>query len=365
MTATPVQLWACTPSSPFQVWSLLSGPFPHNNVALGGAGGLPPLGLYLNTLGFSNATGGILNVWTASPTNPWGQEWAFSSGRLASLSNGLCAGTSNASGALPAGTAVVQVPCANGASAAWSYDAATGLFAWGLDSALCLDAGTAVSCATLPPPLPPYCSPALPAAARAADLLQRMAPVEKAAMLAASNNGVPRLGVPPLRYGEALHGVLSGCGAAAPPAGGFASTGCPTSFPTALALGASFNRSLWRAVGEAIGVEARALFNQGGIAQSMLFTPNANPFVRGAAPRARARQPPPPPPPLHPPPFCSPHAHTRTHPPRRRLRRGTPAGGGAWRCQARTHSTRASTPQSTCWACRATAATASFARLPW
>lgn len=110
-------------------------------------------------------------------------------------------------------------------------------------------------------------------------LLALMLPVEKAAMLAASNNGVPRLGVPPQRYGEALHGVLSGCGAAAPPTvDGFVSSGCPTSFPTGLALGSSFNRTLWRAVGATIGTEARALFNQGGIAQTSLFTPDLNPF---------------------------------------------------------------------------------------
>ena len=272
VTATLVQLWACAPSSPFQVWSFLSAGFPRNNVRLGGAAGLPYTGLNLNTLGFSNSSGGTLNIWTDSPSNPWGQQWAYSSPRrqLASLTNGLCAGTSNSSGALPAGTTVVQVPCANGATAAWDADPATGLLHWGADPTLCLDAGTAVNCATQDPLLP-YCNPALPTPARVADLLARMVPVEKAAMLAASNNGVPRLGVPPLRYGEALHGVLSGCGEAAP-----GSTGCPTSFPTGLGLGSAFNRSLWRAVGETIGTEARALYNQGGIAQGMLFTPDVN-----------------------------------------------------------------------------------------
>ena len=282
-TGTALQLWPCDAASPFQSWSFLTLPFPRTNVRLGGATpALPYTGLNLNVLGFSNSTGGVLNVWTDSPENPYGQYWAYNTSgarQLTNRLNGLCAGTTNASGALPAGTPVVQVPCSNGAAAAWAYSSATGLLAWGLDAALCLDAGSAFSCASAPAPRPPYCDPALPAGARAADLLARLAPTEKAAFLSASNNGFPRLGVPPLRYGEALHGVLSGCGAPAPPTpSGFASTGCPTSFPTGLALGSSFNRTLWRAVGATIGAEARALFNQCGIAQPMLFTPDINPF---------------------------------------------------------------------------------------
>ena len=46
----------------------------------------------------------------------------------------------------------------------------------------------------------------------------------------------------------------------APP--GFVSTGCATSFPHALSLAATFNASLWTAVGDAIGREARSLYNQ-------------------------------------------------------------------------------------------------------
>lgn len=43
---------------------------------------------------------------------------------------------------------------------------------------------------------------------------------------------------------------------------GYTSTGCPTSFPHALLMSASFNRSLWTAVGTAISTEDRALHNQ-------------------------------------------------------------------------------------------------------
>jgi hypothetical protein len=167
------------------------------------------------------------------------------------------------------------------AEARWALDAATAHLVWAGDAGggLCLDAGTAASCAQPPLAGLPYCDAALPAEARVADLVPRLQPVEAAALLSVSSNGVPRLGIPPLRFGEALHGVLSGCGAPhADPSTGYTSSGCPTSFPTGLALGATLNRSLWAAVGRAIGTEARALFNQGFIAQSILFTPDINPF---------------------------------------------------------------------------------------
>lgn len=52
-----------------------------------------------------------------------------------------------------------------------------------------------------------------------------------------TNPGVERLGVPPMQFNEALHGVVVNCG---PTYNG--NTGCPTSFPHATALGATFNR---------------------------------------------------------------------------------------------------------------------------
>ena len=38
-------------------------------------------------------------------------------------------------------------------------------------------------------------------------------------------------------------------------------TGCPTSFPHALLMGGSFNRSLWHAIATVISTEGRAIFN--------------------------------------------------------------------------------------------------------
>eukprot|EP00755_Sulcionema_specki_P026941 Sspe_Gene.16341::Locus_5757_Transcript_1_1_Confidence_1.000_Length_2611::g.16341::m.16341/K15920/XYL4; beta-D-xylosidase 4 len=108
----------------------------------------------------------------------------------------------------------------------------------------------------------PYCNQDLDARDRAVDLISHMTMDEKMAVMRSNNPGVPRLGVPPFWFSEALHGVLSNCGQTTDYPGHGTNTGCPTSFPHAMALGSTFNASLWRAVGEAISTEARALHNQ-------------------------------------------------------------------------------------------------------
>ncbi|SFS20413.1 beta-glucosidase [Granulicella pectinivorans] len=57
-------------------------------------------------------------------------------------------------------------------------------------------------------------------------------------------NGVPRLGIPDLRWGEVLHGVVSD-GA--------------TAFPQAIAMGSTWDPALLREMGDAVAREARAL----------------------------------------------------------------------------------------------------------
>ena len=52
---------------------------------------------------------------------------------------------------------------------------------------------------------------------------------------------------------------------------------CPTVFPTGPTLGATFDKALWREVGLAIGMEARALSNQQVARGKLLFyDPNIN-----------------------------------------------------------------------------------------
>jgi hypothetical protein len=45
--------------------------------------------------------------------------------------------------------------------------------------------------------------------------------------------------------------MCSGCGKPVK-FDGYTSTGCPTSFPQVISMGASWNRSLWAAVGNAV-----------------------------------------------------------------------------------------------------------------
>ncbi|MFH8255407.1 glycoside hydrolase family 3 C-terminal domain-containing protein [Streptomyces roseolus] len=93
---------------------------------------------------------------------------------------------------------------------------------------------------------PPFRDPSLPVGARVADLVGRLAPAERLALLHQFAPGVDRLGLAAFRTGqEALHGV--------------AWMGPATVFPQAVGLGASWHPELVRRVGEAVSREARAM----------------------------------------------------------------------------------------------------------
>lgn len=183
------------------------------------------------------------------------------------------------------GAPVYELSTAVGSGAAptgtWLHSNTTGLLQLHSNTTLCLDAGTSfnLSCASSSIATKPYCNPSLPASTRAADIVQRMTLAEKVLALTVMDrrsNGVPRLGVPPMPYGEALHGVCAKiCGQSTPLGDGTASTGCATSFPHALHTASAFNRTLFSAVGHVIGVEARSLANQKGTdAPLHAFAPN-------------------------------------------------------------------------------------------
>ncbi len=130
-----------------------------------------------------------------------------------------------------------------------------------------------------PPPAPPayagvtckdpqfmhakYCDKDLPVAERVAAIVSNMTIWEKIEMTDNGNTGIGRLGIRPFQFGEGLHGVMANCGAIVGEPDQFgARTGCPTSYPSGIAEGATFNKSLWLAVGAADGKEGRALHNQ-------------------------------------------------------------------------------------------------------
>lgn len=93
---------------------------------------------------------------------------------------------------------------------------------------------------------PPFRDPRLPVGARVDDLLTRLTPDERIAMLHQYAPAVERLGLAAFRTGqEALHGV--------------AWMGPATVFPQAVGLGATWNPDLVRRIGVAVGTEVRAM----------------------------------------------------------------------------------------------------------
>jgi hypothetical protein len=160
----------------------------------------------------------------------------------------------------------------------WIFDNSTGLLRSKGAPSLCMDTGSPevvnTDCAHGEIAHLPFCNTALDSETRAQDLVQRMTNFEKVSLLTVDNRmslGVPRLGVPTMPYGEALHGVCAHiCGQASDSA----STGCATSFPHALHTAGSFNRSLFSLIGKTIGLEARSLANQLTDAPLHAFAPN-------------------------------------------------------------------------------------------
>src|SRR4051794_35481329 len=78
---------------------------------------------------------------------------------------------------------------------------------------------------------------------RVAALVARMTSAEKIDLVGSGVDGVPRLGIAPLRFIDGPNGVGEG-------------TEGVTAFPNAVSIGASFDRRLARRYGSALGAEA-------------------------------------------------------------------------------------------------------------
>lgn len=108
----------------------------------------------------------------------------------------------------------------------------------------------------------------LSAQARAEDFVGRLSLQEKADTLTWTheplNPMVSPLGSPPIYPGEAQHGLIKPCVGPSGKVCNSANTSqcrCATSFPSLVGVGASFNQSLFSAMGDAMSDEARAFFN--------------------------------------------------------------------------------------------------------
>ncbi|XP_074330452.1 beta-xylosidase/alpha-L-arabinofuranosidase 1-like [Apium graveolens] len=121
-----------------------------------------------------------------------------------------------------------------------------------------------------------FCDASLSYEVRVKDLIDRMTLEEKVRQLGDTAYGVPRLGLPLYEWwSEALHGVAD-VGQEGSKATYFDDV-VPgaTSFPNVINTAASFNESLWKAIGEVVSTEARAMYNLGH-AGLTFWSPNIN-----------------------------------------------------------------------------------------
>ncbi|XP_074562146.1 beta-xylosidase/alpha-L-arabinofuranosidase 2-like [Curcuma longa] len=120
----------------------------------------------------------------------------------------------------------------------------------------------------------PFCNTSLGTAERVKDLVSRLTLPEKIGNLVNKATAVARLGIPSYEWwSEALHGV-SYVG----PGTHFSSlVPGATSFPMVITTAASFNTSLFQAIGKVVSTEARAMHNVG-LAGLTFWSPNINIF---------------------------------------------------------------------------------------
>lgn len=176
-------------------------------------------------------------------------------------------------GALP-GVVLQLAPCVTPVpdSQAFTFTTSTGALVHE-PSSLCADSGSRFKgCeeGSLGAGLP-FCNVSLALDERVADLIGRLSFDEKIHMLSTPSGGAPGVGVSPIQWWqEALHGVANNVGVAFE-----TTTPASTSFPQPILSSCSFNRTLWRATGEAISTEVRAFANAGHSGLT-LWSPNIN-----------------------------------------------------------------------------------------
>ncbi|KAH7281986.1 hypothetical protein KP509_35G006700 [Ceratopteris richardii] len=120
----------------------------------------------------------------------------------------------------------------------------------------------------------PFCNRNSSVADRVYDLLSRLSLEEKIEQLVSSAANISRLGIPSYYWwSEALHG-LSDDGPGVRFGGEIPGV---TVFPQVILSAASFNRSLWNLIAQAVSTEARAMYNLGQ-AGLTYWSPNINIF---------------------------------------------------------------------------------------
>ncbi|KAL7585206.1 probable beta-D-xylosidase 7 [Lactuca sativa] len=124
-----------------------------------------------------------------------------------------------------------------------------------------------------PTPPYPFCNVSLPIPNRAHDVVSRLTLDEKVLQLVNGAPGIPRLGISAYEWwSEALHGI-SRHGKGVRFNGTITAS---TQFPQVILTAASFDSHLWYRIGQAIGREARAMYNVGQAKGLTFWAPNIN-----------------------------------------------------------------------------------------
>lgn len=117
----------------------------------------------------------------------------------------------------------------------------------------------------------PFCNSSLPLVQRVDDLVSRINVSDFPGLFVNGQAAIPYLGIPSYQiWSEATHGVGFSPGVSFKPP-----TPNATSFPEPILTAASFNTSLFVAVGAAVSDEARAM-NNVGTAGETFWAPNIN-----------------------------------------------------------------------------------------
>ncbi|KAK4769645.1 hypothetical protein SAY86_027795 [Trapa natans] len=121
----------------------------------------------------------------------------------------------------------------------------------------------------------PFCNPDLSIRVRSRDLVSRLTLDEKISQLVNAASAIPRLGIPEFEWwSEGLHGV-------ADVGKGIILQGpiwAATSFPQVILTASTFDPILWYRIGQAIGKEARGIYNTGQAKGMTFWAPNINIF---------------------------------------------------------------------------------------
>ncbi|OVA14623.1 Glycoside hydrolase [Macleaya cordata] len=121
-----------------------------------------------------------------------------------------------------------------------------------------------------------FCKTSLPISQRVQDLISHLTLDEKISQLVNTAPAIPRLGIPSYQWwSESLHGV-SWSGPGIRFDGGTIRSA--TSFPQVILTASSFDTHLWYRIGQAIGIEARAVYNAGQASGMTFWAPNINIF---------------------------------------------------------------------------------------